>query len=404
MAKVLMIESDSVFAAVLADRLHVAGHEVQRLADGTLAALTALDQHADLVVLGESPSAGLGVVEALRGQPATRGVPILMLSDRGAAADRIAALRAGADDYLTRPCDLEELLLRLERLLASRTAAQVLQGDLANHPLWAVLQYLGQTRKTGSVRVQGPSGAGSIEMRLGEAVAARWRGLHGREALLALLSLEEGGFRFDPAPAGPSPEPAAVLKLQELLLEAAWLKDELGRRRHHLPATGRSLQALTAKLPAVDDDFRGLPLRRLFDRVLQKPGVRLFDLIADEAEAPVSTRLGVALLVERGAIAPQSDETQAELQNTREISVALLLDVAVEDLIEAACQAGFAGSTLPYLLLADPEVWPALRRLLTEAPGFRQHEGLRRLAEQVELRQAGSANFQGRRGELSLHV
>src|SRR6185295_8020267 len=214
----------------------------------------------------------------------------------------------------------------------------------------------------------------------------------------------EGGFRFDPAPAGPSPEPAAVLKLQELLLEAAWLKDELGRRRHHLPATGRSLQALTPKLPAVDDDFRGLPLRRLFDRVLQKPGVRLFDLIADEAEAPVSTRLGVALLVERGAIAPQSDETQAELQNTREISVALLLDVAVEDLIEAACQAGFAGSTLPYLLLAEPEVWPALRRLLTEAPGFRQHEGLRRLAEQVELRQAGSANFQGRRGELSLHV
>src|SRR6185295_4679485 len=52
----------------------------------------------------------------------------------------------------------------------------------------------------------------------------------------------------------------------------------------------------------------------------------------------------------------------------------------------------------------EPEVWPALRRLLTEAPGFRQHEGLRRLAEQVELRQAGSANFQGRRGELSLHV
>ena len=156
MAKVLIVESDSVFAAVLADRLHVAGHEVRRLAEGSRAAATAQEQHVDLVVLGESPGSnyGIGVVEALRGQPATRSVPLLMISDRGAPADRVAALKAGADDYLTRPCDLEELLLRLDRLLANRTAAlQVLQGDLANHPLWALLQYLGQVRKSGVLRV-----------------------------------------------------------------------------------------------------------------------------------------------------------------------------------------------------------------------------------------------------------
>jgi CheY-like chemotaxis protein len=406
-AKVLLIESDSVFAAVLADRLHVAGHEVRRLADGTRAAATAHDQHVDLVVLGESPDAGLDVVATLRGQAATRAVPILMLSDRGASADRVAALRAGVDDYLSRPCDLEELLLRLDRLLANRTAAlQVLQGDLANHPLWAVLQYLGQARKSGALQVKGPAGAGAIEMRGGAATEARWQKLHGREALLALLALDKGGFRFDPTPSGAasSPGAAAGLQLQELLLESAWLNDELGRRRHKLPATGQPLHALTPQLPAVDEDFQSLPLRRIFNRVLQQPGVRLFDLIGDEAEAPISARLAVALLVENGAIAMQSPESEAELQNTREISTAILLDIAVEDLIEAAAQAGFAGSALPYLLLVEPQVWPALRRLLTEAPGFRQHEGLRRLAEQVELRQAGSASFQSRRGELSLHA
>ena len=89
MAKVLVIESDSVFAAVLADRLHVAGHEVRRLNDGARAAVTAQDQHVDLVVLGESPSAGLGVVETLRTQPATRSVPILIMSDRNTPADRV---------------------------------------------------------------------------------------------------------------------------------------------------------------------------------------------------------------------------------------------------------------------------------------------------------------------------
>ena len=101
MAKVLLIELDSVFAAVLADRLHVSGHEVRRLADGTRAAATAQTEHADLVVLGESASAGLEVVEALRSQPATRTLPILMLSDRSAPADRVAALRTGVDDYVT---------------------------------------------------------------------------------------------------------------------------------------------------------------------------------------------------------------------------------------------------------------------------------------------------------------
>ena len=401
MAKVLVIDSDSVFAAVLADRLHVAGHEVRRLNDGSRAASMAQEQQVDLVVLGESPNAGIGVLEALRGQASTRSVPVLMLSSQNAPADRVAALRAGADDYLNRPCDLEELLLRLDRLLANRTAAlQVLQGDLANHPLWALLQYLGQVRKSGILRVKGESGTGTIDLHDGEAVEARWQGLRGREGLLALLSLEEGGFRFDPALPDSSAPPARGLPLQELLMESAWLKDEIGKRRHQVPPTGQPLQSLTPNLPAIDG-FHTLPLRRVFDRVLQRPGVRLFDLIADETEAPISTRLATALLVEHGAIAPQSDQIDAELQNTREISSVLIFEIAIEDLIEAA---GFNPSALPYLLLIEPEAWPSLRRLIEGAPGYRQNEGLRRLVEQVELRKAGSATFPSRRGKLSLHV
>lgn len=414
MAKVLIVESDSVFAAVLADRLHVSGHEVRRLADGSRAAATAQDQHVDLVVLGEAPGTGqpaIGIVEALRGQPATKAVPVLMISDKDAPADRVAALRAGADDYLTRPCDLEELLLRLDRLLANRTATlQVLQGDLANHPLWALLQYLGQVRKSGILRVKGTGGSGSIEMREGEPAAAQWEGLAGREGMLALLSLEEGGFRFDPALPGQETAGSGVLgvpgalPLQELLFESAWLKDEIGKRRHYLPPTGQPIQALTPNFPTLDQDFHGLPLRRVFDRVLQQPGVRLFDLIADETEAPISTRLSVALLVEQGVLAAQSEETDTELQNTREISSALLFEIAIEDLVEGATAAGFAGSAFSYLLLVEPEAWPTLRKLIEEAPGFRHNEGLRRLLEQVELRRAGSATFPSRKGKLSLHV
>src|SRR5436305_2778671 len=406
LAKVLVVDSDSVFAAVLADRLHVAGHEVRRLSDGARVAATAQDQQVDLVVLGESPNVGLGVIEALRGQSATRSVPVLMISGQSSPADRVAALRAGADDYLSRPCDLEELLLRLDRLLANRTAAlQVLQGDLANHPLWALLQYLGQVRKSGILRVRGESGSGMIEMREGDPVDARWQErLRGKEALLALLALEEGGFRFDPMMPGVPPSDTRALPLQELLMESAWLKDEIGKRRHHLPPTGQPLQALSTTLPQIEGGFHTLPLRRVFERALQRPGVRLFDLIADETEAPISTRLAVALLIEHGVLAPQSAETDAELQNTREISSGILFELAIEDLLESAAGAGFTSTALPYLLLVEPAVWPDLRRLFEQAPGFRQNENLRRLVEQVELRRAGSATFPGKRGKLSLHV
>ena len=327
---------------------------------------------------------------------------MLVLADKG-ASDSVAALRAGADDVLTRPCDLEELLLRLYRLLAHRTAVlQVLQGDLANHPLWALLQYLRQVRKSGMLRVKAAGGTGTLELRDGEATGARFEGLRGREAMLALLSLEEGGFRFDPEALPESAD--GELPLHELLMQSAWLKDEIAKRRHLVPPTGQPLQALTPALPALEQDFRVLPVRRVFERILQETGIRLFDLIADAAEAPLSTRLAVALLVEAGAVAPQTGEEEADIQNTREISTVLLLEIAVEDLIDTAAKAGLSATALSYLLLVEPEVWPALRRLVEEGPGFRRNEGLRRLVEQVELRKAGSVTFPARRGKLSLHV
>jgi len=406
-AKVLVVENDSVFTAVLEDRLHVSGHEVRRLPDAARAAAAASEQQVDLVVLDLPPGAGLGAVEALRRQATTRTVPILLLSGGATAADRVAALRAGVDDYLTQPCDLDELLLRVDRLLSTRTAGlQVLQGDLADHPLWAVLQYLRQVSKSGHLRVKGPGGSGTLELHLGELAGARWQSLRGREALLALLCVEEGGFRFDADEAAAIAADAAAgeLSMHEMLMQAAWLKDEMAKRREHLPATGQPLHALRESLPELDHDLERLPLQRVLTRLLRQPGLRLFDLVADEAEAPLTTRLAVAWLVEHGVLAPEG--SGRVLPTTMEISNAIILEIAVADLVEAAERAGLATSALPYLLLVEPAVWPALRRLVEGAPGFKQNEGLARLIEQVELRRAGSVQISSgsHGGKVSLHV
>jgi DNA-binding response OmpR family regulator len=401
-AKVLVIEKDSVFAAVLEDRLRVAGHAVRVLAEAAKAPAAAHEQQTDLVVLDSGAEPAAEAVQALRGQDATRSLPVLALSDRTEGADRVAALRAGADDYLARPFDLEELLIRAERLLGGRGAEQMLQGDLATHPLWAVLQYLQQVRKTGSLRVRSGNTSGTVALRDGEPATARWQALRGREAFLALLCAEEGTFRFDgSAPPTGEPEPLAF---NELLMHAAWLKDELENRRQFLPGTGEPLQTLTDFPPRVGVEFGHLPLQRILTRVHEQPGVRLFDLVAEETEAPLTTRLALSWLVEHGLVAPRDHVPESAPQNTMEISSAMVFDVAVIALLDAAKKAGFDTAALPCLILVEPAAWPALRKLIEEASGFRTNEGLHKLVEQMELRKAGSATFPVDRGKLSLHV
>ena len=201
MAKLLLIEKDQISAALLEDRLRVAGHQVEMLFDATRAASRVDEHQIDLVVLdvpGES-AAALALIAELRNRPGTRAVSIVALSDSPEPEHRMDVLRAGADDCLIRPFDPEELELRVKRLLGSRTAGlHLLQGDLVSHPLWAVLQYLQQVNKTGHLRVRGAAGSGTIDLSGGELVAARWQGLRGKEALLTLLSIEEGSFRVDP--------------------------------------------------------------------------------------------------------------------------------------------------------------------------------------------------------------
>lgn len=396
-----MVENDPLYAAVVADRLHAAGHGVSRLADSGGIPARAREQPIDLVVLDLTDPPGLAAIEALRRDAETSNLPLIVLSHESSPTQRVAALKAGADDYLTHPCDLEELLLRLERLLASRTGAlRVLQGDLANHPLWSVLQYLAQSKKSGSLRLRGAGGSGVVEIDAGEVVAARWQRLSGAEALLALLTMDEGGFRFDPQAAPAPGQPG--MPLHGLLMRSAWLRDELARRRGALPPTGQPLYAAHPTLPAVEEDYALLPLERLHARIAAQPGTRLFDLLADEIEAPISVRLAVAWLAEHGLVAPVGSE--GALPTTMEISNAFLLDIAVDDLAQAAAQAGITASPLPFLLLAEPEVWPVLRLLIEKAPGFRHNSRLPALLEQVDLRRAGSVTLEAGRSKVSLHL
>jgi two-component system, OmpR family, response regulator MprA len=134
--RVLVVEDDEEIALVLQRSLRLEGYEVRIAGDGE----TALDQSAafnpDLVILdlGLPKLDGIEVARRLR---SADDVPILMLTARDALESRVEGLDSGADDYLVKPFERQELLARLRALLRRRPprgAASLTVGDLALNP------------------------------------------------------------------------------------------------------------------------------------------------------------------------------------------------------------------------------------------------------------------------------
>ena len=115
-AQVLLVEDDPSLAPALRDGLETAGHAVTWVGSGT-EALDAWPPVVELIILDVMLPGCDGLT--ICGEWRQRGIetPILMLSARGEREDRIQAFAAGADDYLTKPFDPEELLARVQALL-----------------------------------------------------------------------------------------------------------------------------------------------------------------------------------------------------------------------------------------------------------------------------------------------
>lgn len=102
--------------------LEKAGHQVWTSEDASRVSEMVLAHDIDALVLDVllGDVNGLELLQSLRREPRIGGLPILILSSRGDSQDRVHGLREGADDYLAKPFDIEELVLRVDRLVAKR--------------------------------------------------------------------------------------------------------------------------------------------------------------------------------------------------------------------------------------------------------------------------------------------
>jgi two-component system OmpR family response regulator/two-component system response regulator QseB len=125
--RLLLAEDDRMIGDSLRQALRLEGHAVDWVYDVAAAQAALAAERFDLLLLdlglperagqGAQPTAGLGLLRALRGRG--DATPVIVLTARDATADRVAGLDAGADDYLTKPFELEELAARM-RAVARR--------------------------------------------------------------------------------------------------------------------------------------------------------------------------------------------------------------------------------------------------------------------------------------------
>jgi len=120
--RVLVVDDDAQILRALRINLAARGYEVLTAADGSGALRAAADGHPDVVVLdlGLPDLDGTEVIAGLRGWTQ---VPIIVLSARIDSSDKVDALDAGADDYVTKPFGMAELLARLRAAVRRATAA-----------------------------------------------------------------------------------------------------------------------------------------------------------------------------------------------------------------------------------------------------------------------------------------
>jgi len=116
---ILIVEDEAALATMLRYNLEKEGYRVCEAGDGEEALTVVSERKPDLVVLDWMlPSlSGIEVCRQLRRKPATRELPVIMLTARGEEGDKIRGLNTGADDYMTKPFSLPELMARIRAML-----------------------------------------------------------------------------------------------------------------------------------------------------------------------------------------------------------------------------------------------------------------------------------------------
>ena len=117
--KILVVDDESTMRRLTSVLLKRHGHKVIEAADGESALVTAVQQRPDIILLDVMMpiTDGFETLRRLRAHPDTQAIPVIFISAKSQVEDRVEGLRLGADDYIVKPADPAELMVRIEAVM-----------------------------------------------------------------------------------------------------------------------------------------------------------------------------------------------------------------------------------------------------------------------------------------------
>jgi DNA-binding response OmpR family regulator len=195
MATILVVDDDPKICRLIEVAVGQTGHKVLKLLHGT-ETLSVLEKNSvDLVICDIMMPGmdGFSVCESVRRDPRFAYVPFIFLSARSDAADRLEGIKSGGDDFLGKPFSIQELTIRVNRLLMNQGKRRGLpiqrpEADpLKQIGLTQLVTMVARQNLTGDLIAQVESEAGTITFQRGRAIKATFRELEGEPAIEALL-------------------------------------------------------------------------------------------------------------------------------------------------------------------------------------------------------------------------
>lgn len=325
MAKILIIDDDPVILKLLKLSLSVAGHVATVSTDPRDFEKLLDEHHPEAVILDiKLPGrSGYDLLDQLRQHPDHKDLPVLFLTGLSSPQDKVKGLRSSADDYLSKPFELEELTLRLEKLIATRNRyilSSGIQGSLDVYSLPELLQMLQREGRTGILTlVEYQKPVGELSLRQGEIVSA-WHGaLQGDDAVLEMIHRVFGQFSFvihnsNDVPVSHPP----ASKLHKLLFLEAQLRDEMSRISDRTIESHERWWLLREATPDRPAGLPELPFSALQNLMGQYPGSTLKELSSLGKIAPIRVQLSLMWLQRDGIISTKEPITTSSIERMAE--------------------------------------------------------------------------------------